>query len=119
MDNGVQEAIEIDGNIYFFLDPKTEFFNPNLTHLDQPIEVIEEYFFHMKVSVLNQTNEWTLSELFDYCKEQELIDEDENINSFFESRADLLESVTEHREENFINKLSNEELLERYKNLFA
>lgn len=80
VDNGVQEAIEIDGNIYFFLEPETEFFNPSLTHLDQPIEVVEEYFSHMRTVIL-------------------------------ENGSDLTKSET--------NKLAPEELLERYKKLFA
>lgn len=69
-------------------------------------------------AVVKQMDEWTLAELFDYHKDQELLDSDEDVNDFLNDRPDLLQEAKDHRRE-LLEAMSVQEVLDRYKRFFV
>lgn len=116
VDNGLEEAKEVDNQIYFFIEDD-QFFE-EITYLDQPVEMLEEDFSHMASAIVQQMDDWNTKELFDYSKEQEMLDEDEFIENFSNDRTDLLEGAKEHREQ-LLSGMTDFQVLERYQKLFA
>lgn len=107
-------GMNLDSTIYFYMEPE-DFFKAEITELDQPIEVISEDTDVIQEAIVNQMDDWNLSELFDYHIEQELLDEDECVEDYLSCRPDLLDESKEHRENEVLPKLSLQELLDRYR----
>ncbi len=109
------EAEKIDEQIYFFLDKKN-FFNSELSELDQSITILEEDVSHIEQLCCSPLEDWTLKELFDLCQVNDIVSPDEVIEDFFDSRADLIESIRDEFGDS-LEKKEKQALLNHYQKL--
>lgn len=109
------EAEKLDEQIYFFLDKK-DFFNAELSELDQSITILEEDVSHIQQLCCSPLEDWTLHELFDFCQAHNILSPDEVIEDFFDARTDLIESIREEVGDP-IERKEKQELLNHYQKL--
>jgi hypothetical protein len=68
----------------------------------------------MEAAIIEQMDEWSCAELFDYNIEHDILDEDEDFEDHINDRGGLLDEAKYHRENEILPKLSLEEITERY-----